>query len=360
MYVTEVAVKDLVIDMPVDEANVAQKIASLQENGLVQPVTVWFNGMRIIDGFHRTVAAQRLGWNVIACNLIECNEEAFWDARIQSARQHQSITNDRLIAWISECWKATPFFEQFILDGNNQDAIASAANALWEIETKADTKRDDLTHVLTWFVEKANLWDMRLERLIGIVFGVFGVREREDKKELTDIAKKYDMSLSERAELEKQVSLRHIDGRKRGDISTEEVEEWLRKREEGEGLTQFIHRKKDEAERKKRKELDEAWERRKEYAASQEGIKERQEKQQAHAVSAITKYCDQLDTYVVSNREILRSLPEGSNLFLGLAEWAIKTANELYPGLNAQMPRVVPRPPRPPADVLALSELQMQ
>jgi len=98
---------ELVIDLPVDEANVKVKMESLQTNGIIQPVTVWFQDMRIIDGFHRTVAAQRLGWAEIPCYVIDCSESAFWDARIQSARQHHKIEGERLQVWIRECWRAS-------------------------------------------------------------------------------------------------------------------------------------------------------------------------------------------------------------------------------------------------------------
>lgn len=95
---------ELVIDLPVDEANVRVKMESLQTSGLIQPVAVWLQDRRIIDGFHRTVAAQRLGWKGIPCYVVDCDEGAFWDARIQSARQHHSIEEDRLQTWIRECW----------------------------------------------------------------------------------------------------------------------------------------------------------------------------------------------------------------------------------------------------------------
>ena len=75
---------EIVIDMPVDEQNVTQKMESMKERGIIQPVTLWLQGMRVIDGFHRSVAAQRLGWTEIPCYVVDCSEDAFWDARIQS------------------------------------------------------------------------------------------------------------------------------------------------------------------------------------------------------------------------------------------------------------------------------------
>jgi ParB-like chromosome segregation protein Spo0J len=105
---------ELVIDMPVDEGNVKLEMESLQSSGMVQPVTVWLQDLRIIDGFHRTEAAKRLGWSEISCNVIDCTEDAFWDARIQSAKQHHAIEAQRLEAWMLESWKATEWAEQDI------------------------------------------------------------------------------------------------------------------------------------------------------------------------------------------------------------------------------------------------------
>lgn len=96
---------ELVIDMPLDEANVNMKVESMRNNGMIQDVTVWLQDMRIIDGFHRTEAARRLGWKSMRCKVVDCSETAFWDARIQSARQHHKIEGERLQVWIRECWR---------------------------------------------------------------------------------------------------------------------------------------------------------------------------------------------------------------------------------------------------------------
>lgn len=96
---------ELVIDMPLDEANVNTKVESMRNNGMIQDVTVWLQDMRIIDGFHRTEAARRLGLKAIRCKVVDCSEAAFWDARIQSARQHHTIEGERLQVWIRECWR---------------------------------------------------------------------------------------------------------------------------------------------------------------------------------------------------------------------------------------------------------------
>ena len=135
---------EIVIDMPVDEVNINQKMDSMRERGIIQPVTLWLQGMRVIDGFHRTVAAQRLGWQEIPCYVVDCSEDAFWDARIQSARQHHKIENERLNAWILESWKTTEWYtpmniapellEIYGSNGNDERALTlSILDTLWTL-----------------------------------------------------------------------------------------------------------------------------------------------------------------------------------------------------------------------------------
>lgn len=136
---------ELVIDMPVDEANVKVKMESLAANGVIQQVTVWLQDMRIIDGFHRTEAARRLGWTAIPCRVVDCSEAAFWDARIQSARQHHTIERQRLEAWIVSCWDSTEWDEEIILDEAkmlNKDAHGIFDMVLSELKYEAKLKDD--------------------------------------------------------------------------------------------------------------------------------------------------------------------------------------------------------------------------
>ncbi len=99
---------DLVIDLPVDEAHVNELMESLQRNGrMVEPVTVWLTGMRIINGFHRTEAAKRLGWLEMPCLVQDLTEDEFWDARIIAAKPHKEIEPARMAAWMLESWRNT-------------------------------------------------------------------------------------------------------------------------------------------------------------------------------------------------------------------------------------------------------------
>lgn len=125
----------IVIDMPVDEQNVAQKMESMKERGIIQPVTLWLQGMRVIDGFHRSVAAQRLGWKEIPCYVVDCDEDAFWDARIQSARQHHRIEDVRLSTWVTESWRATEWYKPELVDPGLLDVYHHSPEYLSLVET---------------------------------------------------------------------------------------------------------------------------------------------------------------------------------------------------------------------------------
>ena len=110
---------ELVIDLPVDDAHVQELMTSLQKNGrMVEPVTVWLQGMRIINGFHRTEAAKRLGWESMPCLIQDLTEDEFWDARIIAAKPHKEVEPERMAAWMLESWR-----NSFGLNSINVDAL---------------------------------------------------------------------------------------------------------------------------------------------------------------------------------------------------------------------------------------------
>lgn len=117
---------DLVIDMTLDDDNVAVKIESMKRSGMTQDVYVWKQGHRIIDGFHRTAAACGLGWDTIDVVVVDCSEEQFWDSRIQSAKQHHKVSEARFSDWVIESW-------------NNSEMCEIAKS-----EMKANVSRKDL------------------------------------------------------------------------------------------------------------------------------------------------------------------------------------------------------------------------
>lgn len=204
---------ELVIDMPLDEANVKVKVVSMRANGLGQPIAVWLHDMRIIDGFHRVEAAKRLDWPVIDAFVKDCSEEEFWDFRIQSAMQHHKITSERLVMWITDCWKTTKWYQTIrqaqtdeipderpgknfrgrpvLSPGEDAKEVAEALWLVLKANPNSYLARRTSAHYLAhgrlpsglpsgqrelaeWFVVKAAQWQLGFDELARIVFGVFG------------------------------------------------------------------------------------------------------------------------------------------------------------------------------------------
>ena len=172
---------ELVIDLPVDEAKVGELMESIKAYGLLQSPNVWLSGLRIIDGFHRVVACQRLGLSEIDCIVTDCNEEAFWDARIIAAKPHSSISGERLAIWMLEAWKASKWYkpvdekkvsaerERLVFTPimtDDLDRIA-LAEAIWGV---------DEDEALSWFEEKARKWGTKIDNVLSVLG--FGFLER--------------------------------------------------------------------------------------------------------------------------------------------------------------------------------------
>ncbi len=209
---------EIIIDMPVDEQNVLQKMESMKANGIIQPITLWLHGMRVIDGFHRVVAAQRLGWTEIPCYVIDCSEDAFWDARIQSARQHHQIADDRLTAWIFESWKLTKWHVSFatgysrsLLSAPTQSAeMIQMAEQLWNIFRKETDGRTGIPttrksrkyqELISWLDEKAKMWGATTCDVAARILdklGIISVDNEYGIRFIDSLAKKYDLTFAQR------------------------------------------------------------------------------------------------------------------------------------------------------------------
>lgn len=207
---------EIVIDMPVDEQNVLQKMESMKERGIIQPVTLWLQGMRVIDGFHRSVAAQRLGWKEIPCYVVDCSEDAFWDARIQSARQHHKVEQARLNAWILESWKTTEWYKPEAVDPklvemskktdvfrcvlgrkplteDDRIALLSLSENLWA---------ENGSELREWINAKSHMWGLSGEDIAREIRKYVGLHEVADdtRSQIIDkLSREKDLSLAQRA-----------------------------------------------------------------------------------------------------------------------------------------------------------------
>lgn len=191
---------ELVIDLPVDEAKVTELMESIKVYGLLQPIVIWLMGMRIIDGFHRAVACQRLGLTEVDCIVVDCDEEAFWDARIIAAKPHAKVSNDRLAAWIFESWKQSEFYEaidaksiqdeyarfgvKFIDNMSTDDLVKfDVSRKLWDQNYTVFDSFDHIFHsgspadVREWFLDKASKWGINHFELKEILLTVWGHKD---------------------------------------------------------------------------------------------------------------------------------------------------------------------------------------
>lgn len=200
---------DLIIDLPIDEAKVSELMESISTHGLLQPPNIWAGKMRIIDGFHRVVACSRLELTEINCILTDCDEEAFWDARIIAAKPHASISDERLGIWMLESWRENGFYQEpdwtsikegyakfgiRLTDNPGQDVLYrySVALALWEMDRGLGINPQRNERLANWFIEKSKKWgiahyQIREKLLLSIGFDFNHIAPGFQERSLAEI-----------------------------------------------------------------------------------------------------------------------------------------------------------------------------
>jgi hypothetical protein len=169
--------QDIVIDMPCSRPRIDELKASIQQVGMIQPITIWLSGQRVIDGFHRSMAAQELGLPEVPAIVVDCDAEAFWDARIQSAKQHTDIANERLMEWMYQSWKESDFGQskteeelyRFVYDHRLDDYMHGFPN-LNPILTRED---DDFS---LWFKRKCEFWGVSWHTVAELLLQEGGIK----------------------------------------------------------------------------------------------------------------------------------------------------------------------------------------
>lgn len=185
-------------DQPLDKENVKLIKGQIMAWGCItNPVEVWINGNRIIDGLHRTKAALELGLPTIPIALYDCTEEQFWDKRIAQAKKHHVVEDDRLKVWMLESWRTS----EFASNERNQefiDTILLVHRSLTGGKQKADPKLTD------WFKEKSLKWGKRPLDVVTMIL------EKEQialpgAPELMKIGEELDLSVKQQKSLNAQV-----------------------------------------------------------------------------------------------------------------------------------------------------------
>lgn len=223
---------ELVIDLPVDEAHVAELMESISRVGLREKPTIWLNDMRIINGFHRVVACQKLGMIDIDCFVDDGDEEAFWDARIIAAKPHAKISNERLAVWIIDSWKVSRWYKPVDIEQIKKeyeqygrelpstlqfpDKIA-AAQALWTMDQDEGVK--------FWFADKAKRWGVN-PRAILSALGFPGLTDKNNNYLLEPVVDRIGASVVEALAIKPHLSNFRYQGTEKDiDFATKWAEE---------------------------------------------------------------------------------------------------------------------------------------
>jgi hypothetical protein len=142
---------------------------------ITQPVSVWMdaNGkVHVIDGFHRSEAARRLGLSTIKVHLIDCDEKHFWDLRISATTEHKAVANDRLHMWMLDAWNLTDWAKA------NQSSFAETAYNVYFIlyhRLKKPSLSRDEKPLLDWFGERAKIWGKDAREIARIILDKSGL-----------------------------------------------------------------------------------------------------------------------------------------------------------------------------------------
>ncbi|MEM2921766.1 MAG: ParB/RepB/Spo0J family partition protein, partial [Candidatus Bathyarchaeia archaeon] len=80
---------------PLDEQTVANLMTSIQNIGLLQPISVRRveGGFELIFGMHRLEACRRLGWKDISATIMEISEQESFLVQIAENLQRNQVIN---------------------------------------------------------------------------------------------------------------------------------------------------------------------------------------------------------------------------------------------------------------------------
>lgn len=111
-------------DVPVDESHVSELVDQITEeaqinatSGQLSPVLVGelpgFPQFPIIDGFHRVAALTELKREEIYSTVRTCQTwEEVWDRRIGAATSHRAVRFARLVEWVDQAWRFSPWVDR--------------------------------------------------------------------------------------------------------------------------------------------------------------------------------------------------------------------------------------------------------
>lgn len=261
-----------------DENNVQHLMGLMRTFGFTQSLFLWDRGNRVIDGLHRAEAARRLKIEQVPADVFDGSEEEFWAQRINSALKHYTVTDERLGAFIAECWLSSGMYvplraEEVVKDyrkfGYQADPQIddesllrySAARSVWETDFSTHRlasenvrhRRSVNPNVAEWFVQKGEMWRIPTIDLKSRLLTALGFEVPRSPKIQQIEAKLYlnaAITFAQRVAIIKQVQQVQ-------EVSVEKVEQWASKVIEGE--VEYVplkeYKTEEEVAAQKRKEI---------------------------------------------------------------------------------------------------------
>lgn len=225
MQVNLIDPNDLDIDLPLDERNVSELMESINEVGeVLNEVLVREQDYRIIDGFHRTEACKRLGLPV-PIKLIPCTEEQFWSLRIVQAKKHHEVEDQRLVAWMLECWKRTKWYVPISPDKDgflpraysNTSVDLTMVEMVWTVfrlkwphgthSEKVQPLTRDEQELSQWMDAKANQWGVDARKIANSVLALTSSESGFlDNQTFDDYSRKYNFDFQKATRIQKEMS----------------------------------------------------------------------------------------------------------------------------------------------------------
>lgn len=154
-------------DVPVDQEHVQELALSIKKEsqhhnrtGQLSPVLLAevadFGKLPIVDGFHRIPALALLEKEEVYATIRpDCTWEDVIDLRIVAATSHKSLKFSRIVEWVDDAWKRTPWAERLNVSGAFQIRFIPTSNG-----ARSGINRDEAEEIRQWVDRKCEQWDL--------------------------------------------------------------------------------------------------------------------------------------------------------------------------------------------------------
>jgi len=152
-------------DVPVDEEHVKDLAASIKKeaetkggHGQLSPVSlaeiVEFGQFPIMDGFHRTPAVKLLGRESVYGTLRPNSSwEDVIDHRILAATTHRSVRFSRVVEWVEEAWRMTPWSRRV-----GSVSAFTLAHSRTSTGERLGLAPEEVKEIKNWVNKKCDFW----------------------------------------------------------------------------------------------------------------------------------------------------------------------------------------------------------